>query len=88
MAQHKIQKVVGTNLPPLKNDLIIEKKKEMEEYLRFKELKAKMREEKRLQKLREKEQRKKSQRLSGITSSRGIDTPSRRVASPSNSIEK
>jgi hypothetical protein len=37
---------VGYNLPPLKNDLILEKKKELEEYKVLKSLKAKYREEK------------------------------------------
>lgn len=48
MAQQKIQMEVGSNLPPLKNDLIIEKRKELEEYQELKKLKAKYREEKRL----------------------------------------
>lgn len=52
---------VGSNLPPLKNDLIIEKKKELEEYQELKKLKAKHREEKRLQKQREKSNRKRNQ---------------------------
>jgi hypothetical protein len=60
MAQQKIQMEVGSNLPPLKNDLIIEKKKELEEYQELKKLKAKYREEKRLQKQREKSNRKRN----------------------------
>lgn len=40
MAQQKIQIEVGSNLPPLKNDLIIEKKRELEEYQQLKKLKA------------------------------------------------
>jgi hypothetical protein len=40
MAQQKIQIEVGSNLPPLKNDLIIEKKRELEEYQHLKKLKA------------------------------------------------
>ena len=60
MAQQKIQMEVGSNLPPLKNDLIIEKKKELEEYQELKKLKAKFREEKRLQKQREKSNRKRN----------------------------
>ena len=50
MAQQKIQMEVGSNLPPLKNDLIIEKKKELEEYQELKKHKARCREEKRIQK--------------------------------------
>lgn len=54
MAQQKIQLEVGSNLPPLKNDIIIEKKKELEEYREFRKLKAKVREEKRIMKIRDK----------------------------------
>ena len=60
MAQQKIQMEVGSNLPPLKNDIIIEKKKELEEYQVLKQIKAKLREEKKHQKLIEKISRKKS----------------------------
>ena len=51
---------VGSNLPPLKNDLIIEKKRELEEYQELKKLKAKFREEKKLQKQRERSAKKRS----------------------------
>lgn len=51
MAQQKIQLEVGANLPPLKSDLIVEKKRELKEYQEFKKLKAKFREEKRIQKM-------------------------------------
>ena len=54
MAQQKIQLEVGSNLPPLKSDLIVEKKRELEEYQEFKKLKQKFREEKRMQKIQEK----------------------------------
>ena len=60
MAQQKIQLEVGSNLPPLKNDIILEKKKELEEYREFRKLKAKMREEKKLLKIREKLNKKKN----------------------------
>lgn len=60
MAQQKIQLEVGSNLPPLKSDLIVEKKRELEEYQEFKKLKAKCREEKKIQKLQEKINKKKS----------------------------
>ena len=60
MAQQKIQIEVGSNLPPLKNDLIIEKKRELEEYQQLKKLKAQFREEKRLQKIKEKSSKKKN----------------------------
>ena len=60
MAQQKIQLEVGSNLPPLKSDLIVEKKRELEEYQEFKKLKAKYREEKKIQKLQEKINKKKS----------------------------
>ena len=60
MAQQKIQLEVGSNLPPLKNDIILEKKKELEEYREFRKLKAKMREEKKLMKIREKMNKKKN----------------------------
>ena len=60
MAQQKIQMEVGSNLPPLKNDIIIEKKKELEEYQVLKQIKAKLREEKKHQKMMEKISRKKS----------------------------
>ena len=59
MAQQKIQMEVGSNLPPLKNDLINEKKKELEEYQVLKQMKAKYREEKRLLKMQEKINKKK-----------------------------
>jgi hypothetical protein len=49
---------VGANLPPLKSDLIFEKKRELQEYQEFKKQKQKFREEKRLQKLQEKMSRK------------------------------
>ena len=92
MAQQKIQMEVGKNLPPLKNDLIQEKKREMEEYQRFKELKAKMREEKRLQKMREKELRKKSPhnlRVSGASAleSCSIDMNSERTPNENTQID-
>ena len=45
---------MGSNLPPLKSDIIMEKKRELEEYQEFKRLKARYREEKRLQKIQEK----------------------------------
>ena len=48
---------VGANLPPLKSDVIIEKKRELEQYHEIKRLKAQAREEKRLNKLRDKEAR-------------------------------
>jgi hypothetical protein len=51
---------VGSNLPPLKNDIIIEKKKELEEYQVLKQIKAKLREEKKQQKIIEKISKKKS----------------------------
>ena len=51
---------VGSNLPPLKNDIIIEKKKELEEYQVLKQIKAKLREEKKQQKFIEKTIKKKS----------------------------
>lgn len=60
MAQQKIQLEVGSNLPPLKNDIILEKKKELEEYREFRKLKAKVREEKRMMKLRDKNSRKRN----------------------------
>ena len=60
MAQQKIQLEVGSNLPPLKSDLIVEKKRELEEYQEFKKLKAKYREEKKIHKLQEKINKKKS----------------------------
>ena len=47
-------------MPPLKNDIIQEKKKELEEYKEFRKLKAKVREEKRMMKLRDKISRKKT----------------------------
>ena len=39
MAQQKIQLEVGSNLPPLKSDIILEKKRELEEYQEFKRMK-------------------------------------------------
>jgi len=54
MAQQKIQLEVGSNLPPLKSDLIVEKKRELEEYQEFKKLKQKFREEKRFMKMQDK----------------------------------
>ena len=60
MAQQKIQMEVGSNLPPLKNDIILEKKKELQEYQVLKQIKLKMREEKRQQKFHEKNSKKKS----------------------------
>lgn len=45
---------VGSNLPPLKSDLLIEKKKELEEYQQYKKLKQHQREQKRIQKMNEK----------------------------------
>jgi hypothetical protein len=57
MAQQKIQMEVGTNLPPLKNDVILEKKRELEEYYNSRKLKAQAREEKRKTKQRDKEAR-------------------------------
>ena len=36
MAQQKIQLEVGSNLPPLKSELLMEKKKELEEYQNYK----------------------------------------------------
>lgn len=47
MAQQKIQMEVGKNLPPLKNDVIMEKKRELEEYREYRRVKQKLREEKR-----------------------------------------
>ena len=47
-------------MPPLKNDIIQEKKKELEEYREFRKLKAKVREEKRMMKSRDKLNRKKN----------------------------
>lgn len=54
MAQQKIQMEVGSNLPPLKSDLLIEKKKELEEYQEFKKQKQQVREHKRVLKMQEK----------------------------------
>ena len=48
---------VGANLPPLKNEIIQEKKRELEEYQELKKIKAQAREEKRLSKIRDKEAR-------------------------------
>ena len=39
MAQQKIQMEVGSNLPPLKSDLLLEKRKEQEEYQLYKQQK-------------------------------------------------
>ena len=47
-------------MPPLKNDIIIEKQKELEEYNVLKRMKAQFREEKRLQKQKDKSSRKKN----------------------------
>ena len=63
MAQQKIQLEVGSNLPPLKNDIIIEKKKELEEYREFRKLKAKVREEKRIMKIRDKLNKKRNSQM-------------------------
>ena len=54
---------VGCNLPPLKNDIIMEKKRELEEYRQFRRMKQKLREEKRHQKTKEKESKTQSQGL-------------------------
>lgn len=48
MAQQKIQMEVGKNLPPLKNEIIQEKRKELEEYREYRRVKQKLREEKRI----------------------------------------
>ena len=48
---------VGANLPPLKSDIIEEKKRELEEYQELKKIKAQAREEKRQNKIRDKEAR-------------------------------
>lgn len=63
MAQQKIQLEVGSNLPPLKNDIIIEKKRELEEYREFRKLKAKVREEKRIMKIRDKLNKKRNSQM-------------------------
>ena len=54
MAQQKIQMEVGSNLPPLKSDILLEKKKELEEYQQYKQHKIQMREQRRMQKINEK----------------------------------
>ena len=54
---------VGSNLPPLKNDIIIEKKRELEEYREFRKLKAKVREEKRIMKIRDKLNKKRNSQM-------------------------
>ena len=48
---------VGSDLPPLKNEIIQEKRRELEQYQELKRMKAQAREEKRLNKIREKEVR-------------------------------
>ena len=60
---------VGSNLPPLKNDIILEKKKELQEYQILKQIKLKMREEKRQQKFLEKNSKKKSRNDSNYNGS-------------------
>ena len=57
MAQQRVQMEVGCNLPPLKNEIILEKKKELEQYHEYKRMKQRMRNEKKLTKQREKEAR-------------------------------
>ena len=48
---------VGCNLPPLKNEIIQEKKRELQQYQEYKKMKQRMRDEKRIAKIKEKEAR-------------------------------